>query len=585
MEETINFKADGMMCQSCEKVIQKQVSKLEGIKSCEISYVTQEGKIVFDTEKTDVGKILSKIEEKGYECSIIEEPKHEEVKADEIKEPAIEEVKKLEEEEIIFEIKGMKCPGCEEIIQDQVLAIKGVKACEVDYKAKTGKLVYEPGQTDLGRVFDKIEEKGYKCFLVEEEEGSLEEEEGSSSDDWIGWAIAIMGFALIGYFIFRLIGNVELPSISQNMGYGLLFLVGILTGFHCVSMCGGFVVSYTAKYAQENKSSYKAHLMYGAGKVISYTIIGAAFGLLGSIITFTPTMRGVAGVLAGLFLILFGMKMLNIIPVLRKIQFRTPSFLARFVGKESEKHSSPLIIGLLNGLMIACGPLQAIYIMAAGTGSLVEGAKLLFIFALGTLPVMLSFGYVTSFVSANLTHKILKASGAIVIILGLLMLNNGLALTGSGYDFKSFLASAETDTVTGSAVNQALTVKDGYQEIKMDVNRNGWSPNKFVLKKGVPVKWVITGKEITNCNKAIQVPKLGLNFDIKKGEQVIEFTPTEEGIIPWSCWMGMLKGTFIVKENIDLTNQEQVKKELESVQVPKGGSCGGGSGGGCGCGG
>ncbi len=575
MEETINFKADGMMCKSCEKVIQKQALKVDGVKNCETDYATQEGKVVFDSEKTDINKILSKIEEKGYKCSVIEKPKPEEV----AKESVVKEAK--EPEEIIFEIKGMKCPGCEEIIQDHALAIKGVKACEVDYKAKTGKLVYDPGQTDFERVFDKIEEKGYKCFLTEESEDSEE----SSSDDWIGWVIAIMGFALIGYFIFRLIGNVEFPSISQNMGYGLLFLVGILTGFHCVSMCGGFVVSYTAKYAQEGKSSYKAHLMYGAGKLMSYTIIGAAFGLLGSIITFTPVMRGIAGVLAGLFLILFGMKMLNIIPALRRIQFRTPSFLTRFVGKESEKHSSPLIIGLLNGLMIACGPLQAIYIMAAGTGSVVEGAKLLFVFALGTLPVMLSFGYVTSFISSNMTHKILKASGAIVIVLGLLMLNNGLALTGSGYDFKSILTSAEAGSIAVDSVNSQPLVKEGYQEIRMDVLSSGWSPNKFVLKKGVPVKWIITGKEMTNCNKAIQVPKLGLEFDIKKGEQVIEFTPTKEGIIPWSCWMGMLKGTFIVKENIDLTNQQEVKKELDSVQVPKGGSCGGGSGGGCGCGG
>lgn len=118
----------------------------------------------------------------------------------------------------------------------------------------------------------------------------------------------------------------------------------------------------------------------------------------------------------------------------------------------------------------------------------------------------------------------------------------------------------------------------------MDVLASGWSPNKFVLKKGVPVKWIINGKEITGCNNAIQVPKLNLKFDIKKGEQVIEFTPDEEGVIPFSCWMGMLRGSFIVKESIDLNNQEVVQKELNAVNVPKGGSCGAG-GGGCGCGG
>jgi sulfite exporter TauE/SafE len=406
---------------------------------------------------------------------------------------------------------------------------------------------------------------------------------------------------IASYFIFNFVEGIELPQISQNMGYGLLFAVGLLTGFHCIAMCGGFVVSYTAKDAQEGRKSYKSHMLYGAGKTVSYTIIGAAFGLLGSIIAFTPAIRGVAGILAGLFLILFGLKMLNIIPALRKIQFRTPKFLARFVGKQTtNKNTSPLMIGLLNGLMIACGPLQAIYIMAAGTGSMLEGAKLLFVFALGTLPVMLGFGYLASFISSKMTHNILKASGAIVILLGVIMLNNGLVLTGSGYDFGTVVSGVktagglqnngiETDTVS----TKTPLLNNGYQEIRMDVTRTGWEPDAFVLKKGVPVRWIITGKEITNCNKAIQVPKYNLNFDIKQGEQTIEFTPTEEGTVRWSCWMGMIQGSFIVKDDITQVTQQEIQdtantQSTGSCGMSSGGSCsvklGSSGSGGCGCG-
>ena len=62
---------------------------------------------------------------------------------------------------------------------------------------------------------------------------------------------------------------------------------------------------------------------------------------------------------------------------------------------------------------------------------------------------------------------------------------------------------------------------------------------------------------------------------IKQGIQTIEFTPTEEGNIPWSCWMGMIPGMFIVKENIDINNQVSVQKEINSVPILQGGSCGG----------
>jgi sulfite exporter TauE/SafE len=332
-------------------------------------------------------------------------------------------------------------------------------------------------------------------------------------------------------------------------------------------MCGGFVISYTAKDASVGRKSHLSHIYYGAGKTLSYTVIGAAFGLIGSIIAFTPMMRGIAGILAGVFLLLFGLRMLNVFPWLRKFAIRTPSFISRRLGGSK----SPLITGLLNGLMIACGPLQAIYIMAAGTGSWFEGAKLLFIFALGTLPVMLGFAYFASFVTSRVTHTILRASGALVIIMGLIMINNGLALTGTGYDVNSLVVSADSPKVLPASAD------NGVQEIHMDVLASGWSPDKFVLEKGVPVKWIINGKEITSCNNAIVVPKLGLEFDVKPGIQVIEFTPTETGTIPFSCWMGMIHGQFIVVDNAKDDATVKAAFELAAEQAPAKSS-------GCGCG-
>ena len=496
-----------------------------------------------------------------------------------------------------FKAKGMHCQSCENLIEKSVSKIEGVNSVQVSYDTETVEVGYDSEKTNMKEIFEKVEEKGYECSLILEdpevqsentEDNTTEENvEQNDSDHYtldkkfFGWAFGIIGVLVVGYFIFHTVEGIALPEISTNMGYGLLFVVGLLTGFHCVSMCGGFVVSYTAKDAQEGRKSHKSHLMYSVGKLISYTVIGAAFGLLGSIITFTPLMRGVAGAIAGLFLVVFGLNMLNIFPWLRKVRIRTPAFISKFVGTESQKHSSPLMIGLLNGLMLACGPLQAIYIMAAGTGSWLEGAKLLFIFALGTLPVMLGFGFIASMISSKATHKILKASGVIVIVLGLIMMNRGLSLTGSGYDVNSLVGTVSaSDDITGDAI-----AMDGdYQVINMDVTRYGWEPNKFVLKKGVPVKWVINGKEINGCNNAIQSPKLGLKFDVKKGEQTIEFTPNEAGTIPFSCWMGMIPGTFIVKDDVDVNDAAAVQQELDAVEVPKGGSCGGGSGG-CGCGG
>jgi plastocyanin domain-containing protein len=92
------------------------------------------------------------------------------------------------------------------------------------------------------------------------------------------------------------------------------------------------------------------------------------------------------------------------------------------------------------------------------------------------------------------------------------------------------------------------TFEAGYQIIRMDVVASGWKPASFSLKQGIPVKWIINGKELTNCNNAIDVPSLSLHFQIHKGEQTIEFIPDRPGVIAWSCWMGMINGSFIVEK-------------------------------------
>ena len=477
-----------------------------------------------------------------------------------------------------FKVDGMTCESCEKIIKKQVLDLDGIQNFKINYTTSKAEVTFDPDLISLKNIKSKISEKGYSC------------DQNNSKRKYWAWAFAIVGIFIALYFLINLTNAIQLPEISSSMSYGLLFVVGLLTGFHCISMCGGFVVSYTAKDAEAGRKSYKSHFMYGLGKTVSYTLIGAFFGLIGSIIAFTPMMRGIAGLIAGLFLVIFGLKMLNIFPILRKLTFKTPSFLNKFVGKN--RSSSPLIIGLLNGLMIACGPLQAIYIMAAGTGSVIEGATLLFVFALGTLPVMLGFGFFASLVSSKMTHKILKASGAIVIILGLLMVNNALALTGTGYDFNSIIGQVTASNVDSVDSDSLAVMKSGYQEIYMTVDRYGWQTDLFVIEKDVPVRWIINAEEITGCNNAIQVPSLDLYFDIEYGEQTIEFTATEEGIISWSCWMGMIPGSFIVVDDLSDYSSEDLEESINEVAaIPtgsscgSGGVCGGGCGGGCGCGG
>ena len=163
-----------------------------------------------------------------------------------------------------FVAKGTTCESCSEIIKRQAQKVDGVLTVEFDYATDEGSIEFDETKTDIDTILYKIEEKNYSCYILE-----------GPRNKTMGWLFGIIGLIIIGYFGFRFVEGISFPQISQGMGYGLLLLVGILTGFHCISMCGGFVVSYTAKDAQEKRKPHKSHLMYGLGKTLSYTIIGA----------------------------------------------------------------------------------------------------------------------------------------------------------------------------------------------------------------------------------------------------------------------------------------------------------------------
>ncbi|MFA5855816.1 MAG: sulfite exporter TauE/SafE family protein [Candidatus Pacearchaeota archaeon] len=481
-----------------------------------------------------------------------------------------------------FKIKNITCNSCadriEEVLKPRVNKIK------VSYSKGEAVIDYDPNKITEKEIKNVINEIGYD--LVEHNKPN------KNNMDIIGYIITILGVIfimfLLYYFISNALSNVDFPEFGDNASYILIFLIGILTGFHCIGMCGPFVYSYTSNNASKGYNGYLQHFIYGGSKTLSYTIIGGILGLIGGLFAFRIGLRASIAILAGIFMIFYGLSMLGL-SFFRKFQIN-PKFLTNFIKNSSKStkgyYKAPMTIGLLNGLFIACGPLQAMYIYAAGTGSFFKGATSLAVFGLGTIPIMIGFGSMITNINHNTTKKILKFSAVIVIILGLIMLNRGLTLLGSDINYetiKTKLISAKTN----NEQNSNSLIKDGYQEINMVVDANGFTPDTFVLKKGVPVKWNIDAQQITNCNKEIIVRDYNLDIKLKKGLNVVEFTPNEAGTIRWSCWMGMIPGTFVVTETGIATTEEVKIATPKSTGGSCGGSCGGSSSGGCGgsCGG
>jgi len=489
-----------------------------------------------------------------------------------------------------YSIKNMHCNSCAQLIEKELK--DKVNKISVSYNKEEAIIDFDENKINEKEIMKTIHELGYEAKRLENIKKNINEEEPDLSNK-IGQIVfwVLIGIIIIGglYYLYNHITlpSIQIPELGTKTSLILLFLAGILTGFHCISMCGGFVMSYTAKNAINGHKSFKQHLIYGGSKVISYTIIGGIFGLIGGVIAFSIGLRSWVAILSGLFMIFYALSMFGL-KFFRKFQFN-PKFLTRAAASAGSSakgpYNAPIITGLLNGLFIACGPLQAMYLYAVGTGSFVSGALSLMAFGLGTLPVMLGFGTLVSSISHKTTGKILKFSAIIVLILGLIMINRGLTLSGSNYSFDNIKASiigvgVSNNLVTSGTTADSINIINGVQEINMNVDASGYSSNSFVLKKGVPVKWNVNVRQLTSCNSELVLNAYGIDKNLKVGINVIEFTPDKVGTITFTCGMGMLRGSFIVTETGNAT-----QSEVAAATPTSGGSCSMGTGGGgCGCG-
>ncbi|MDP4144039.1 MAG: sulfite exporter TauE/SafE family protein [Bacillota bacterium] len=355
------------------------------------------------------------------------------------------------------------------------------------------------------------------------------------------------GFHYILQFFLNLFLLKYLPDLGTNASYGLLFIFGVLTSFHCLGMCGGIAISQTIKQ-DKNKSenshtnSWKFYIpsfQYNIGRVISYTIIGGIVGGIGNIVAFSGVLKGIIPILGGVFMIIMAINLLGIFPVLRRFNIRMPLIFGKKI--RSSNNLGPLIAGLLSGLM-PCGPLQIIQLYALGTRSIIFGAISMFFFSLGTVPVIFVFGAVNSIINKRYSNIILKASATLVVILGVVMISRGLSLVGVSSDIK---------VISHNKSNGAVAKIDGnIQVVTMNLKEDSYEP--IIVQKGILVRWIIKAKadKINDCNNTIIISKLKIEKSLVDGDNIIEFTPIESGEIPYACWMGMINSKITVVDDI-----------------------------------
>ncbi len=217
----------------------------------------------------------------------------------------------------------------------------------------------------------------------------------------------------------------------------LIVTLGFLGSFgHCVGMCSPLTVAFSLSHQQETpkwQQQLYFHTLLNLGRIISYVLVGAGIGALGSVLVASGQMAGIGSelrrsmaILTGVMLIWFGLGQLkpDFLPRLPIVHPLTGGGLHKRLSAGMVKLSlqsrwwTPAGLGLVWGL-IPCGFLYAAQIKAAESGNLWRGAATMLAFGLGTLPTMLGVGVSTSLVSSDRRSQLFRLGGWITITIGI----------------------------------------------------------------------------------------------------------------------------------------------------------------------
>lgn len=219
----------------------------------------------------------------------------------------------------------------------------------------------------------------------------------------------------------------------DNISLLSIITIAILGSFgHCVGMCGGIVIAYSSTKVQSNWNKNKqtlSHILYSLGRVITYTLLGAIFGFLGSVTTFNSTTNGVFLIVTGFIMLLVGLSLLG------KLKFLT--LIEHSVSKQawyqksfkrliaSNSLSSFYLLGMLNGLL-PCGFVYFFAITAVSSGSALYGALVMLVFGLSTIPALFSLGFfVGLFKQSEFRNLMIKLASIAVILYGVYIIYLG----------------------------------------------------------------------------------------------------------------------------------------------------------------
>lgn len=326
------------------------------------------------------------------------------------------------------------------------------------------------------------------------------------------------------------------------MNLWVIFLTGLTTGgLSCLAVQGGLLTSVIAnqKEANMSKSSLFPITLFLTTKLIAHVMLGFFLGWLGSKLTLNVSVRLIFQGLAAFFMVGTALNLLEVHPIFRYMVFQPPRIIRKLVKNTSkgETFFTPAILGLLT-VFIPCGVTQSMEVLAMSSVNPLIGAAILGVFVLGTSPIFALIGVATAKLSEKFQTKFLKIAAVALIVLAVSNINGILVVLNAPIAFRNRNQTSS---------NPVAIASKGVQEITIIAGGNGYAPNKFTVKVGVPVQLTVETKDTLSCSSSFIFKPFNISFQLGPNDsKTATFIPAKPGTYQFSCGMGMYHGVMEV---------------------------------------
>jgi sulfite exporter TauE/SafE/copper chaperone CopZ/plastocyanin len=478
-------------------------------------------------------------------------------------------------------IKGMHCNSCVTLLSEEFSRVGGVHHTDISLKNNAAQIFYEGEEPLFDQLAARAAHYGYTVLKA----GQPAETEQRRGRALASWALgAVVAALLLGAFaLLQRSGLIESFSGAGGLNgvggigqLGLAFFVGIVASLStCFAVVGALVIAFGEIYSSERTdkplvAAFRGNALFHAGRLAAFFLFGGILGLIGGGLSLSGRTLSIIIIIYAVIMVVMGLSILGLGRLFRFTGLKMPPLLARTMErlKKSTHPLAPTLLGAIT-FFLPCGFTQSMQVVALGSGSFLGGAAVMLLFALGTLPVLFATGLGASWTRFKKVDFLRKAAGLLIIVFAVSTFLSATSLIdyqGNVFAEDTKNGQNKTDAIPvqnaplpaktkpqpgkDKALSQTDTKKDdapSLQRIEMHVTARGFEPAVLNVKAGVPVQWVIFGDQVTGCTSRIIVPAYSLSKSIDSGENVVTFTPSGSGTIPFSCWMGMVRGVFVVE--------------------------------------